>query len=144
VVQALICYTFDVASYKTLMKKILPVLVFSLILLGCSISTDTEKLESPGENSPVACMADYAPVCGQIDTGIRCITTPCPATEEKTFSNSCNAAVAGAKILYSGECQAITDVEPQIPENCTSWFDGCNRCFVENGEIGDCVTPESL
>ena len=27
----------------------------------------------------------------------------------------------------------------EIPENCTSWFDGCNNCFVNDGKIGGCT-----
>tara|TARA_B100001123_G_C15226861_1_gene993496 strand:+ start:677 stop:1312 length:636 start_codon:yes stop_codon:yes gene_type:complete len=27
----------------------------------------------------------------------------------------------------------------QIPENCISWFDGCNTCSVVNGKIGGCT-----
>ncbi len=26
-----------------------------------------------------------------------------------------------------------------IPENCVSWFDGCNSCSVSNGVIGGCT-----
>jgi len=33
----------------------------------------------------------YKPVCAKVDTGIRCIKEPCPATEFKTFSNGCTA-----------------------------------------------------
>lgn len=31
------------------------------------------------------------------------------------------------------------DVEPVIPEDCTSWFDGCNTCMVVDGELGGCT-----
>jgi hypothetical protein len=27
----------------------------------------------------------------------------------------------------------------QIPNNCISWFDGCNTCSVNNGKIGGCT-----
>ena len=27
----------------------------------------------------------------------------------------------------------------EIPKNCVSWFDGCNNCFVKNGEIRGCT-----
>jgi hypothetical protein len=29
--------------------------------------------------------------------------------------------------------------DPIIPENCTSWFDGCNGCAVENGQLTYCT-----
>jgi len=30
-------------------------------------------------------------------------------------------------------------IEPSIPADCISWFDGCNNCFVIDGEIGGCT-----
>lgn len=29
------------------------------------------------------------------------------------------------------------DITP--PENCISWFDGCNNCFVSEGKISGCT-----
>lgn len=37
------------------------------------------------------CSTISAPVCATRDTGIRCITTPCPSSERKTFSSACAA-----------------------------------------------------
>lgn len=38
--------------------------------------------------------------------------------------------------------------ETVIPQNCTSWFDGCNTCIVANGELGGCTrmacSPDQL
>jgi len=89
-----------------------------------------------------ACIKIYQPVCGLVDTGIRCVTTPCPASEEKTFPNSCYLEQAGAEFLYEGECGYIAPpgnpiVEPPtvqppvswpVPSGCQSWYDGCNWC----------------
>ena len=36
------------------------------------------------------------------------------------------------------QCQSET-VTPQIPANCVSWFDGCNTCSVNNGQLGGCT-----
>lgn len=38
-----------------------------------------------------ACTREFRPVCGRVDTGVRCVTTPCPSTENKTYSNFCTA-----------------------------------------------------
>jgi len=76
------------------------------------------------------CTMEYSPVCGEIDTGIRCIQAPCPSFEQKTFSNNCMAKSAGAKVLYQGECKKEITKKPIIPQNCTNWFDGCNNCMV--------------
>ena len=40
---------------------------------------------------PEVCAQDYRPVCATRDTGVRCVTEPCPATEQKTYSNACSA-----------------------------------------------------
>ena len=40
---------------------------------------------------PEICYELYQPVCATRDTGIRCVTTPCPSTELATYSNDCKA-----------------------------------------------------
>jgi len=65
-----------------------------------------EALDPLSEDSgPTMCPLNYAPVCGQKDTGIRCVTTPCPSTEVKTYGNSCQLAADKAEFLYEGECK---------------------------------------
>jgi len=49
---------------------------------------------------PEQCTMDYRPVCALRDTGVRCVTTPCPATEWKTYSNSCAACSDPGVIGY--------------------------------------------
>lgn len=59
------------------------------------------------EPRPEMCTRDYRPVCATVDTGIRCITTPCPSTEQRTYGNACSAC--GDKKVIShvpGECSA--------------------------------------
>lgn len=41
-----------------------------------------------------ACTKDFRPVCGEVDTGVRCVRAPCPmSTAQQTFSNACMACV---------------------------------------------------
>lgn len=40
---------------------------------------------------PKTCTRDHLPVCGLRDTGVRCVTTPCPSWETKTYGNACDA-----------------------------------------------------
>jgi hypothetical protein len=59
------------------------------------------------EPRPEACTAQYDPVCATRDTGVRCITAPCPSTELKTMGNACSACSDPKVISYvKGECPA--------------------------------------
>ncbi|EYF02211.1 hypothetical protein [Chondromyces apiculatus] len=46
---------------------------------------------TPESRQVKGCTRDYKPVCGQVDTGIRCIKAPCPSADPKTFPNACTA-----------------------------------------------------
>lgn len=88
------------------------VLALSFVLLnGCArtpVAANPAPAPATGETAPMPtqpplvdtactaprtkmCTMDYNPVCATRDTGIRCITTPCPSSERKTFSNGCSA-----------------------------------------------------
>jgi hypothetical protein len=28
---------------------------------------------------------------------------------------------------------------PEVPKNCVSWYNGCNRCFVKDGKVAGCT-----
>lgn len=66
------------------------------------------------ENRPEMCIEIYQPVCGLVDTGIRCITTPCPSTDYKTFGNSCTACADPNVTGYiDGECPTEDAASPE-------------------------------
>ena len=66
------------------------------------------------DNRPEVCTQIYQPVCGLVDTGIRCITTPCPSAEYKTFGNACTACSDKNVTGYSeGECPKDDDKEEE-------------------------------
>jgi len=54
------------------------------------------------------CTMEYRPVCGVVDSRIRCITEPCPSTEVKTFGNKCEACSNQAMTYYEGACEDQT------------------------------------
>lgn len=59
------------------------------------------------EPRPEVCTAQYDPVCATRDTGIRCVTTPCPSTERKTMGNACSACSDPKVVSWvKGECPA--------------------------------------
>ena len=65
--------------------------------IGCAKSvTEKDATEATfhmkcSEPRPQICTREYRPVCATRDTGVRCVTTPCPSTELKTYSNGCTA-----------------------------------------------------
>ena len=59
-----------------------------------------------GDERPQMCTREYRPVCGKRDTGVRCVTTPCPSVEYKTYSNACEACADENVISYVvGSCE---------------------------------------
>lgn len=94
------------------MKLILGILALGL-LSACSSQTnknDTELSNTKTSNTcpeqrPQVCTMDYRPVCATRDTGVRCVTAPCPSSELKTFSNACTACADPKVISYTpDEC----------------------------------------
>ena len=113
-----------------MIRRFLPMLACALVLAGCAQSPEVPPVADtpppastpagtppPGTTPPVptacadprpeACTMDYRPVCATRDTGVRCITAPCPSTETKTFSNGCTAC-SDPKVLQHvpGACPA--------------------------------------
>jgi hypothetical protein len=109
-------------------RTFLPMLACALVLAACAQSPEVPPVaEVPPPAStpappasttppvptactdprPQACTMDYRPVCATRDTGVRCITAPCPSTEQKTFSNACTACSDPKVIRHvPGECPA--------------------------------------
>tara|TARA_R110002167_G_scaffold226279_1_gene431435 strand:- start:86 stop:424 length:339 start_codon:yes stop_codon:yes gene_type:complete len=89
--------------------------VFLLALFALSACTSTPK-EAPTSTMqggftqcesprPEMCTREYRPVCGHVDTGIRCVTTPCPSERHNTFGNACSACADETVIGYElGDC----------------------------------------
>lgn len=74
----------------------------------------------------INCATEYIPVCGEVQVFSH--------TVEHTFSNMCELEKRGAIFLREGECtENSASPAVKIPENCTTWFNGCNDCVVKNG-----------
>lgn len=57
---------------------------------------------------PQMCTKEYRPVCGEVDNGVRCITTPCNSTEQRNFGNACMAcADAKTNGYWPVACEAL-------------------------------------
>jgi hypothetical protein len=66
------------------------------------MQTDFTQCQAPRMQM---CTREYRPVCGHVDTGIRCVTTPCPSEEHETYSNACEACAEEDVIGYEiGDC----------------------------------------
>ena len=96
-------------------------LFFAISLISCQSpkQIDTDAAHTPPvATSPVIssqtqcksprsqmCTREYRPVCATRDTGIRCVTTPCPSTEKFTKSNACTACADEKVFSYAeGAC----------------------------------------
>lgn len=56
---------------------------------------------------PQMCTREYQPVCAALDTGVRCVTEPCPSQTRKTYGNACDACADQAVTGYSaGACES--------------------------------------
>lgn len=65
-----------------------------------------EPLKPCQEVRPEVCAKEDRPVCATVDSGIRCIQTPCPTERRKTYKNVCDACADPRLIGYSeGKCQ---------------------------------------
>lgn len=85
--------------------KYIALLVLIGTFFGCSSQSSLtpesqNTLINCPEQRPQVCTMGYSPVCATRDTGVRCITTPCPSTEQKTYSNGCSACADIAVIGY--------------------------------------------
>lgn len=106
---------------KKLMFSIL-VLFTAGLLLSCQshkqAGTDVAQVSPPVVTAPESstqtqcksprsqmCTREYRPVCATRDTGVRCVTTPCPSTEKVTKSNACTACADEKVFSYTeGAC----------------------------------------
>ncbi|MFT4310595.1 MAG: Kazal-type serine protease inhibitor family protein [Candidatus Woesearchaeota archaeon] len=102
------------------MKPIYVCVVMMCALLGaCSIQSDRV------DEDVRVCPAIYAPVCG---------------VDNVTYGNSCEAG--DVAIAYDGECGRtfVTDMYGYIvPDDCKSWFDGCNTCMIDEDGMMACT-----
>ena len=97
-------------------------------------------------DSPGTCQ----PICNTIrDNWGNCIDEGC-----KTWFDSCNTCMVNEGIIlscteelcYHSISNAVCldglgtiSPNPIIPNNCVTWFDGCNTCSVSNGELQGCT-----
>ncbi|MEH6556715.1 MAG: hypothetical protein V7459_03820 [Oceanicoccus sp.] len=64
-----------------------------------------EAIECTEPRSQV-CTREYMPVCAAKDTGIQCVTTPCPAIKKVTYATACTACADPMVRYYTeGQCE---------------------------------------
>jgi hypothetical protein len=67
-------------------------------------------------NRPQACTREYRPVCGEVDTGVRCVKAPCPSTQQKTFGNACTACSEAKTTGYwPVACEELNKADTSAP-----------------------------
>jgi len=85
--------------------------IFALLALcfigGCGTPAlnASDETRQCGDPRPQMCTREYRPVCASRDTGVRCVTTPCPSKEWQTYGNACDACSDKAVSGYrEGAC----------------------------------------
>jgi len=95
------------------------IIIFFVFLVSACVSKPEKNSVRPEittcpEQRSQICTREYLPVCATRDTGIRCITAPCPSTEEKTYGNGCTACADVKVINYrAGACKQEADKKLQ-------------------------------
>ena len=88
----------------------LVILLVTPATFGCKAadtgsSRDAQVYAECRNPRPQICAQGYEPVCGLRDTGVRCVTTPCPSTEPVTYANACLACMEDDVLGYEpGQC----------------------------------------
>jgi len=85
-------------------------------IFAISINSCTTKPKSPPtfiqcpEQRAQMCTREFMPVCATRDTGVRCVTAPCPSSEQKTYGNACTACADEKVIGYiANACEKDTE-----------------------------------
>ncbi|HFC92635.1 MAG TPA: hypothetical protein ENJ51_07465 [Leucothrix mucor] len=95
------CIKIEIETMKAHLKLSIMGILSLIFLISCQ---DKKTVTNPKPKSspigtyteckdprPEVCTKEFRPVCSKVDTGVRCVTTPCPSTENKTYSNACTA-----------------------------------------------------
>ena len=107
---------------------------------------DYSSTTRPGVKLPNGCVSKQ----------VQCVKAPCPAIwscppgvtppPTTTPQPSCvtrptcpEGKMCATVALREGQVFCDQKPVPTPPANCTSWFDGCNTCSVENGVIKGCT-----
>lgn len=73
-----------------------PLLIIAAIS-GCAAADPQPRPQPPADYvacrdpRPQICTREYLPVCAQVDTGKRCVTTPCDSSVQETRASGCSA-----------------------------------------------------
>jgi len=96
------------------------VCVAAFLISACAPSKKVEqntphaKFNQCPDERPQMCTREYLPVCATRDTGVRCVTAPCPSSEQKTYGNACTAC-ADEKVsgYMPGACASEPEAKPR-------------------------------
>lgn len=90
------------------MIKIVAYLLGLWLLTACVSKPEPTLMTACEEPRPEMCTMHYDPVCASTDSGVRCVTTPCESTVQKTYGNACSACSDLSVMEYrAGACDVL-------------------------------------
>ena len=103
---------------------------------GCTTGCPTVDCSHQPKISIGGTCGGYMPygMAGVCEDGLECVYTmgPMIADAPGTCQTICQTARDN-----QGNCMDVNT--PQIPKNCVTWYDGCNTCSIDHGEIQGCT-----
>lgn len=104
---------------------------------ACAEPIDEEHFTrcSPEQREVDACIEIINEVCARVDTGVRCVTTPCPQAKQVTFANSCFACMNESVIGYEpGPCESPDEPAADL-HVCTEEEIAAEACTLEYAPV---------
>lgn len=77
-------------------------------------------------------------VIGQITTYTNSDFTAIFNVQGKTIDDSVDKSWVENNVLFELK-SPVDNVQSTVPTNCVQWYDGCNTCTVNNGNLGGCT-----
>jgi hypothetical protein len=83
-------------------------LLTATCLAACAPQATPGLFECGAFDEQHSCASVDGPVCARVDTGVRCITTPCPSSVLKPYPDACTACGnSKVDVVFTGSCELL-------------------------------------